>query len=218
MKIQLAKCLENQKFPAFDGVNAADDPRAAMKKIIAAAQHSFEETLHAMGEELAQAAQLLQSAGRIEIYASGSSLPVGQDAHYRLMRLGLPAFFQPDALLSSMAAAQLEEQDVVIAISHKGRTTNTLAAAEIARKKGAKLIALTSFRSSPLAQMSDVCLVSLSREAEAYREAVVSRLTQLVILDSLCAYMAAQRGEEAMAMLDNEMEVLERYREGDPRF
>ena len=213
LKIQLAKSLEQGRLPAFDGVNAADNPLGAMHKIIAAAQLSFSETLRSTGDELAQAAALLAHARRIEIYASGSSLPVGQDAHYRLMRLGLPVSFLPDALLSSMSAAQLTDADVVIAISHKGRTTNTLAAVDIARRKGAKVIALTSFSQSPLAHVSDVCLVSRSNEADADREAVISRLTQLVILDSLCAYLAAQRGEEATQLLDTEIELLERYRE-----
>lgn len=213
LKIQLAKSLEHAQLPAFDGVNAADDPRGAMQKIIAAAQLSFDETLRSMGNELAQAAAILQNARRIEIYASGSSLPIGQDAHYRLMRLGLPASFQPDALLSSMSASQLTDGDAVIAISHKGRTTNTLAAADTARRRGAKLIALTSFPQSPLARLSDVRLISRSMEAANDREAVISRLTQLVILDSLCAYLAAQRGDEATQLLDNEIELLERYRE-----
>lgn len=215
MKIQLASSLEKPQAPAFDGVAAADDPRTAMKKMMAAAQNSFLDTFDAMGDELLRAADLLMNARRIEIYASGSSLPVGQDAHYRLMRLGLPAVIVPDPLLACMSASQLGEQDVALAISHKGRTNNTLASARMARQRGAKLLAMTSFQLSPLAQMSDVCLISVSGEATAYREAVVSRLTQLLLIDSLCAYIAAQRGMEAMQYLDNEIEVLEAYRKND---
>jgi len=215
MKIQIAQSLETSGTPAFDGVDASDDPRAAMQKIIASAQTAFKDTLDAMGDELAQAAQLLMSARRIEIYSGGSSLPIGQDVHYRLMRLGLPAVILPDPLLACMSASQLTDSDVALTISHKGRTTNTLAAAEMAKRKGAKVIALTSFHASPLAALSDVCLVSVSGEAIAYREAVISRLTQLVIIDSLCAYIAAQRGLEAMQYLDNEIEVLEQYRKSE---
>lgn len=215
MKIQIAQSLENAQKPAFDGVDAGDDPRAAMQKIILAAQTAFKDTLDAVDDELAQAAQLLMGARRIEIYAGGSSLPVGQDVHYRLMRLGLPAVILPDPLLACMSAAQLTQRDVALAISHKGRTRNTLTAAEMAKRRGAKVLALTSFHESPLAAISDVCLVSVSGEAEADREAVISRLTQLVIVDSLCAYIAAQRGPEAVEYLDNEIEVLEQYRKSE---
>ena len=213
LKIQIAQSLSREKAPTFDGVTAADDPRMAMRKIMEAAQSAFWQTLDAMGDELLRAAELLMHARRIEIYASGSSLPLGHDVHYRLMRLGMPAVILPDPLLACMSASQLGEGDVALAISHKGRTTNTLEAAEMARSRGAKVIALTSFVHSPLAALADVRLISVSGEAEAYREAVISRLTQLVIVDGLCAYIAAQNGMEAMRYLENEMEVLEHYRQ-----
>lgn len=212
MKIQIAQSLDQVQAPAFDGVDAGDDPRAAMHKIISAAGAAFRDTFDAMGGELFQAAQLLMNARRIEIYASGSSLPVGQDVHYRLMRLGLNAVILPDPLLACMSASQLTGSDVVIAVSHTGRTKNTLSPVEMAKHCGAKILAMTSFPASPLAVLSDVCLVSVSGEAVEYREAVISRLTQLVITDSLCAYIAAQGGAQAMHCLDNEIEVLEKYR------
>lgn len=212
MKIQIAQSLEKGEKLTFDGVYAWDDPRSAMCKIIFAAQKAFKDTFETTGQVLSDAAKLLMNARRIEIYASGSSLPIGQDVHYRLMRIGLPAVIMPDPLISSMSAAQLSEEDVVLAVSHKGRTTNTLNPAKIAKERGAKLIALTSFPQSPLAVLSDVCLVSVSSETVAYREAVISRLAQLVITDSLCAYIAANRPLEAVKHLDNEIEVLEKYR------
>ena len=129
------------------------------------------------------------------------------------MRLGLPVQLQPDPLLACIAASHMPESSVALAISHKGRTTTTLAAVETAKARGARVITLTSFPQSPLTALSDVNLISVSGEALAYREAVVSRLSQLLIVDSLCAYIAAQRGMDAMAYLDNEMEVLEQYRQ-----
>lgn len=215
LKIRVAQSLEKEEKPIFDGVYSSDEPRQAMRKIINAAQSSFQDTFQSMGSELAEAAELLSNAARIEIYASGSSLPVGQDVHYRLLRLGLPAVILPDPLLACISASQLREGMVALAISHKGRTTNTLNAAQMAKNRHAKVLALTSFKESPLADLSDVCLVSVSGEALAYREAVVSRLTQLMIVDSICAYIAAQRGMDAMRYLDNEIEVLEHYRKND---
>lgn len=215
MKIRLAQSLESAKAPDFDGVSASDDPKSAMEKLMAATHTSFRDTLDSVGDSLTQAAQLMESAKRIEIYAAGSSLPVGYDVHYRLMRLGLPAVFIPDPLLACISAAQLDETGVAITISHKGRTTNTLAAAKMAKSRGARVIALTSFHESPLTAICDVRLVAVSGEAQEYREAVISRLTQLMMVDSLCAYIAAQRGLDAMKYLDSEIEVLEKYRNGD---
>lgn len=212
MKIQIAQNLEKRESLTFDGVYAGDDPRGAMYKIISAAQKSFKDTFEATGQELSDAAQLLMGARRIEVYASGSSLPVAQDVYYRLMRIGLPAVIVPDPLIAGMSAAQLSAEDVVLAVSHKGRTNNTLDPVKIAKGKGVKVITLTSFPQSPLGKLSDVCLVSVSSETEGYREAVISRLAQLMITDSLCAYIAAKRPLETVKFLDDEMEVLEKYR------
>ena len=213
MKIGIAQGLEKPNTLTFDGVNPTDGPKMAMKKLMQASQTSFMNTFNAIGTEMDDAANLLMHARRIEIYAGGSSLPVAQDAHYRLMRLGLPTVILPDPLLASMSAAQLQEGDVIIAVSDKGRTNNTLTAAQIAKRSGARILALTSVPDSPLAQLADAALISVSSEAASYREAVVSRLTQLLLIDSLCSYIAAQRGLDAMQHLDSEIEVLEYYRQ-----
>jgi len=212
MKIGIAQGLERPGTITFDGVEPTDGPKMAMKKLMQSSQASFLNTFNAIGMELDDAARMLAQATRIEIYASGSSLPVAQDAHYRLMRLGLPTVILPDPLLASMSAAQLHEGDVVLAVSDKGRTNNTLIAAQIAKRNGANILTLTSVPDSPLAQLADVALVSISSEAASFREAVVSRLTQLLMIDSLCSYIAAQRGLDALQHLDSEIEVLEHYR------
>lgn len=215
MKIEIAQNLERLDVLSFDGVVPTDGPKAAMHKLILAAKTAFTDTYNAIDTELDKAAELLANAKRIEIYAAGSSLPVAHDAHYRLMRLGLPAVILPDPLLASMSASQLSDGDVVLAISDKGRTQNTLTPAQIARQNGAKLLAITSVRKSPLARIADVALISVSVEAVTCREAVISRLAQLLIMDSLCAYLAAQYGFDAMRHLDNEMEILEKYMQTD---
>lgn len=212
LKINLARGLSDEQNITFDDVTQADGPKEAMRKLIANANASFESTFAAMGDELLHAAQWLLQAPHIQIYGAGSSLPVAYDLHYRLIRLGLPAQMLPDPLLACLGASQIPPQSTVIAISHKGRTANTLLAAEIAKKRGAKIIALTSYAVSPLTKLSDLCLISVSGEALQYREAVVARLSQLLIIDSLCAYIAAQRGLLAMEHLDNEIEMLELHR------
>ena len=212
LKINMAQHLAGFCSLNFDSVTAQDAPKAAMRKMIDNASASFTCTYDAIGNELGEAAKLLTDAKHIEVYGAGSSLPVAHDAYYRLKRLGLPVELVTDPLMACLSASQLPGESTVLAISHKGRTVNTLNAVEIAKKRGACVIALTSFAVSPLADMADVRLISVSDEATAYREAVVARLTQLVILDSICAYITAQKGMDALVHLDNEIEVLEMFR------
>lgn len=212
LKVAIAHSMGEKHQIAFDDVRNTDAPKEALGKMMENARLSFQNTYDSLGEELSRAADLLLSARRIEIYCGGSSLPIGQTFYYGLMRLGLPAAIVTDPLMASLSAAQLTREDLAIAISHKGRTANTLLAAEMAKRHGAAILSMTSFAHSPLTEISDVSLVAISHEAQEDREAVVSHLTQMLLIDSLCAYIAAQRGPEALRHLDDEIEVLEQYR------
>ena len=209
LKINLAQNLSAATGAVYLDVSAADDPKAAMRNLITSAVKSFEDTHSALVDELSEAGDLLMQTSRIEILGTGSSMPLAQDAYYRFMRLGLPAAFSQDMLYASISASQLPENSCAFVISHTGRTNSVLNAAGLARQRGAKVIALTSFAVSPLTQMADVSLLAISGEAKAYEEALTSRLTKMLIVDSICAYIAAKGGVKAMRNLDNEIEVLE---------
>ena len=209
LKINLAQNLSEATGREYLDVKAADDPKAAMRNLITSATASFEDTFASLGDELKTAGDILMQATRIEVVGTGGSLPLAQDACYRLMRLGLPVVFSQDMLYATLSASQVPPNSCVLVISHTGRTNSVLAAASLAKKRDAKVIAVTSFAVSPLTQMADVSLLAISGEAKAYQEALTSRLTKMLLIDSLCGYIADKRGFEAMRQLDNEIEVLE---------
>ena len=209
LKINLAQNLGDAINAKYVVVDAGDDPKLAMRNLISSAMVSFEDTFAAIGDELVQAGDLLMKASRIEILGTGASMPLAQDACYRLMRLGLPASFSQDMLYAQLSASHVPPGTCALVISHTGRTNSVLAAAGQAKSRGAKVIAITSFAVSPLTQLADVSLLAISGEAKAYQEALTSRLTKMLLIDSLCAYMEAKGGLETMRSLDAEIEMLE---------
>lgn len=209
LKINLAQNLTERPEVKYVDANAADDPKSAMRNLITRAVVSFEDTYSALDQELAEAGDLLLQAAHIEVYGAGQSLPLAQDAYYRLLRLGFPAVFTPDPLCGSLSASQVPPDSCALVISHSGRTASVLNSASLAKARGAKVIALTSFAVSPLTQLADVSLLAISGEAQAYQEALVSRLTKMLLLDSLCMYLCAKRGAEAVRSVRREMEILE---------
>ncbi|WP_292667137.1 SIS domain-containing protein, partial [Mesorhizobium sp.] len=56
-----------------------------------------------------------------------------------------------DAHMMLMSASLLGEGDVAIAISHSGTSTAVIEPVELARRRGARTIALTNYATSPLA-------------------------------------------------------------------
>ena len=77
-----------------------------------------------------------------------------------------------------MSAALLGPDDAAIGFSHSGASTAVLDAIAIARKQGARTIAVTSYAASPLAELAEVVLVSTSRGSPLLGENAAARIAQ----------------------------------------
>lgn len=214
LKIELAQSLSKQNQKIFLKSDGNPGGKEKMHQIIAQTISSFQTTYDGISErEFEDAALMLAKVkGKIEIYGVGSSSMVAMDAYYRFMRIGLPAYAVTDALLCSVSASMLQKGSVAFGISHSGRTKETLRAMELAKEHGAKTICLTSFANSPLAKLCDSSLIISSIESEGYQEAMVSRLSQLMIVDSLCAYIGSMDCRKSLHLMENLAEIYEEHR------
>lgn len=213
LKISLAR--EADAFPGFSfgSVTAEDTPMQALQKVIGSAVDAFSRAGRCVdGEALAAAAGALSRARRIELYGAGDSALMAQDAYFHMMRMGLPACAVTDYLSVSISADQLDESCAALAISHSGQTIQIVDAMAAAKRRGAVTICVTSYGDSDLAALCDVALVTPSAETDQHREAQLSRLAHLLVLDSLCAYISAQRGPETVERLDRVAAELSRCR------
>jgi DNA-binding MurR/RpiR family transcriptional regulator len=136
---------------------------------------------------LGEAARLLMDARRIFCFGTGASQFTAMDAAYQLVRIGLPAEMFGDTHVQTMAAATLGDGDVVIGISASGSTKDTLQAVRTARDSRARVIALTNYRRSPLAEMADVLLLGAAETGPLEGGSLVGKVAQLVVLDLLVA-------------------------------
>lgn len=211
MKIQLAQSLV--AFQTEEPIEEEGKPRKIMRRLMEQATHSFKSTLDAMGDEITEAAELLIKADKIYVVGLANSQFVASDLAFRLMRIGLPVQAFSDPLIAGVACSQMTGKSVLLAVSNFGRTKDVLACARMAKEAGAHLVCLTSNAYSPLAQESEVSLVAVSMEAQAYRESMTARLTQLLISDCLVQYVEEQIGNEAVVRLDKMVEIYEQYRE-----
>lgn len=213
LKLSLAREMHTVSDLSFGSVDRRDTPRTALQKVTGNAVDAFRKTCRALREEdLQVAADHLMAARRIDIYGAGDSALLTQDAYYHFMRIGLPAYAVTDYLTCGIAAAQLDGDCVALAISHSGQTVAVTDAVELAKSQGAATICITSFADSALARLCDIALLTRSSEAEQHREAAVSRLAHLLVLDSLCAYIGAQRGPEMVERTDRVELLLARHR------
>lgn len=211
LKIALAR--ETRTGFSFGGVTEEDTPLTAFQKTAGNTADAVQRTAQAIeARSLEQAAALLASARRIDIFGAGDSALIAQDAYFHFMRAGLPAYAITDYLTFSIDAAQLDRDCAALAISHSGQTMEIVDAMEIAAQRGAATLCVTSYGDSRLASLCQVALVTASSEAERHQEAVAARMAHMLVLDALCAYLAARRGSHAVEREDAAEQYLARRR------
>jgi len=155
----------------------------------------------AASQSVERAISALAEAGRrgrrIEFYGVGNSGIVALDAQHKFFRLGVNAAAVSDGHVQVMAATMLQPGDVVVIVSNSGRSRDLLDAAEIARRKGATLIAITA-SGSPLSrevQGSAHVLLAADHPEDAERYSpMVSRILHLQIVDILTTGVALRLG------------------------
>jgi RpiR family carbohydrate utilization transcriptional regulator len=155
----------------------------------------------AAGQAVERAIKALVRAGRegrrIEFYGVGNSGIVAQDAQHKFFRLGVRATAVSDGHVQVMSATMLEPGDCAVIISNSGRSKDLLDVADLARRKGATVIAVTA-SGSPLArevQGPQHVLLAADHPEDADRYSpMVSRLLHLVIVDILTTGVALRLG------------------------
>jgi 6-phospho-3-hexuloisomerase len=95
---------------------------------------------------------------KILVMGAGRSGLVGRAFAMRLMHLNFNVH-----VIGETITPALEKNDILVAISGSGSTTTVVAAAKIAKKVGAKILAITSYPNSPLGRLSDHKIVILGR-------------------------------------------------------
>jgi DNA-binding MurR/RpiR family transcriptional regulator len=214
--LKLALAAETLTAPQqviHEAIQPGDSVLTVASKVLQSDQEAIADTLSVLdGAALERAVGALLAATRIEFYGIGSSMPVALDAYYRFARLGLPATVVTDPHMQAVSAAQLPPGAVAFAISHTGRTRETLNALQKARGAGATCILLSSYANTPLSRLADVELVTASRETLFRTEALASRLAHLSLIDALYVAVATKRLHEAERVLARTDAIIAEHR------
>ena len=163
-----------------------DSAEVIVQKVFRTAIQALEETLAILDMEgFKRAATLIHEANHREFYGLGGSAQIARDVAHKFLRIGVRASVYDDTHMMAMSASLLKPDDLVLAFSHSGRTTGVLEAVQIARNNGAKIIAITNYGSSPLADLSDVALCSTALGSPLTSENAAARIAQLNIMDAV---------------------------------
>ena len=87
--------------------------------------------------------QLIDEAQRVQIIGIGGSGLVARDLSYKLQKIGITTLIETDHHVQISVAQMLSSKDLQIVISYSGKRKDMLVAASVAKKQGAKIIAIT---------------------------------------------------------------------------
>jgi len=150
-----------------------------------------------IGDTFNRACDLLFACqGRIVVTGMGKSGHIGRKIAATLASTGSPAFFVHPGEASHGDLGMLTRNDVVIAISSSGTTSEVITLLPLIKRLGVPLISMTGNGSSPLGQAADAWLdISVSQEACPLDLAPTTSTTvTLVMGDALAIALLEARG------------------------
>lgn len=147
------------------------------------ALNNMQETLSI--ENYIRAVEILEKTQRICVFGAGNSAYVGEDVANKFVRLGKFVQASSDPHAQVTYAVSMKPGDVAIGITHSGKTLQTVECLKLAKEQGATIICITNYESSTAGELADIKLLTASYEKTFQSENMVSRLSQLAIIDML---------------------------------
>jgi DNA-binding MurR/RpiR family transcriptional regulator len=192
-----------------------DTGQEIVQKVFRASMQALEETLAiADVEAFEKAADLIHGARQRDLYGVGGSAQIARDVAHKFLRIGVRTSVFDDAHMMAMSASLLGTDDLAIGFSHTGATLVVLDALQLARKNGARTIAVTNYLNSPIAEFADVVLCSTARGSPLLGENAAARVAQLNILDAIFVLVAQRDYKSAERNLSRTKGAVRSKRKG----
>lgn len=187
-KLELAKelILSNEDLTDFSSLQKKDSPYDLFCKVTQLNKRAIESTqLSLERKNFEKAVEHLQSADKIIFFGVGGSSIAAIDGSYKFSRLGYHSVMIPDFHQLAATVPFLTSSSVFVAVSMSGKTKDILQLAQLMKKKGACIIAITNAQNSPLFKISDIQLCTPVVEQDFRIGSIASTMTQLNIIDAL---------------------------------
>lgn len=204
--------IENQTTLNLHNEITGNDSLSEMaEKLFLEKQRALRETTNALQPEiLEKVIRHIHDANKVQIAGIGGSALTAKDLAYKLLKIGIPAFAEIDSHVQLTITQTLGPGDVLLVISYSGARREILLAAEVAKKKGALVIAVTSLRNNPLKSLADFTLHSVADETKWRSSSISSRTAQNTITDLIFMGLVQKDQQNASQLIQNTQELINR--------
>ena len=195
-KLHLAQSLANGTPYVNRHVDETDTAEEYMSKIFESTMANLQLARKSLDPMLINSSvDVLTQANKISFFGLGASAVVAHDAQNKFFRFNVPVVYFDDILMQRMSAINSRQGDVVVVISHTGRTKSLVEVASLAKENDATVIGITS-KDTPLAKECSIVLsLDVSEDTDLYMP-MASRIAQLALIDVLATGFTLRRGSK----------------------
>jgi DNA-binding MurR/RpiR family transcriptional regulator len=130
-------------------------------------------------------AEWITSSKRTIFFGVGSSGSIAELGASIFARIGIYCLAYSDPHMQVIVGANCSQEDTVIGISVSGTIKDTVKSLQVAKNVGAKTIAITGGKDSPLSEVADIVLYSTPQGFEVGVGSLGARSSQMAIIDMI---------------------------------
>lgn len=174
-----------------------DEILSLARDVLAIESRAIDDMRNRLNDDFVAACELcLSIPGRVVVSGMGKSGHISNKIAATLASTGTPAFFMHPAEASHGDLGMITSQDLLLAISYSGETTEVVTILPVVKRMGAKLLSITGNPRSTMAQAADVHLdVSVAEEACPLNLAPTASTTATLAMgDALAVALLKLRG------------------------
>jgi len=169
-----------------DIFNKDDAPSTIAKRVFELGRKNLRDTEALIDiKKLVNVSMMTVNARRVIFFGVGSSGLIGKLGAVRFRGLGITTLGITDSYEGLLVLASSDRRDVVIGLSHSGRSIATLDFMRLAKKRGAYTVALTNYSDSPLAGLADTAILTVFRERRINAAVSDAGIAQICAIDTL---------------------------------
>lgn len=213
LKVEIAKDTGEATEMTVDRfINETDTVDVMMKKALYANIQTLENTYKLIQSFVLEAAiESLVSAKEIYLVGVGGSQIVVSDLHQKFKRIHKSAYASADYHDFLGMMSHIESQDVLVAFSYSGETKEILYASQVARERGAKVIAITQSSRNELSKVADYALTVPKEETDLRIGSISSRFAMNAISDLLYVGVAKSNIDDTKNRLVTSLDTVKGY-------
>ena len=184
-----------------DDINLNDSLEDVNSKVQAMEKSSIDETHSIVNvNALNRAIELIIQSNKIVIFGVGSSGLVGKELEYQLIKIKKDVNCHFDPHMSRNLISTLDNNDLVIIISHSGETPDCVELLKLAEQSFVPSIAITKMGQSQISSLASIVLHTTSMEHASRLIPIRSKISQISVVNMLLTNLFIRKYDERLLL------------------